>query len=112
MSTGLAILAVVLALQNTSWTTASHPEFRLAFDETSVNGNLICNRFKGGVESDGSHLRLDKLITTRRGCGPAESQAEMALKQKLERVREYRFEGSSMILLDASGREVLRLRPA
>lgn len=69
-----------------------------------------CNRGGGRYESNDVELKLGRIATTKKGC-PADSRAGEFL-DKLSKVREYRFEGTELVLTQAGGTAPMRLQPA
>lgn len=83
------------------------PDIRFSPDGR-VSGNSGCNRFNGSVKVRGQALFFGPLASTRMACpGPLDAQ-ERAFYAALARVAGYALE-DGVTLVDAEGREVLRL---
>lgn len=84
----------------------------------TARGNTGCNVWSSAFMQDDSSvaspLRFGQATTTRRLCEGARDQTEKRFLSALPQVRAHRLQGSQLVLLDAAGKEVMRLarRPA
>lgn len=83
----------------------------LAFPEESrASGNGGCNQFNGPYTQDGDILRFGPLVSTRRACiDTAGNRQESEFMGALRTTRSFSVSGDELVL-QAYGREVLRLR--
>lgn len=77
-----------------------------------VSGEGGCNRFAGKAVIGPGSLVLGPLMSTRMACPGERSVQEGHYLAALERARGWRLDGRVLILLDAGGTVVARLRPA
>jgi len=82
-----------------------------AFVDGRVAGSTGCNRYTGPYRVDGSSLELGPLAVTLMACLPPRDAVERAYLATLERVAARRVESGELVLLDASGGELLRFTP-
>ncbi len=75
-----------------------------------AEGSGGCNRFSGGWTADGAALRIGPLAATRRACLPAPMQQEDRFFAALEAARGFRIEAGRLVLVDAAGAPLARLR--
>lgn len=87
------------------------PEVDFAKDGTLV-GDTGCNEFGGTWETDGKRLSIKRRNKTSRNCAKQFLDLEHAFAGALDRTASAKPAGSDLILLDAEGRELLRLTPA
>jgi putative lipoprotein len=81
----------------------------LSFDaEGRVSGSGGCNRLSTSVQIDGSSLTFGAIATTRRMCDPAVMNQEAKFLLALERTRQFRVEGSRLVLLGRAGGELVQ----
>lgn len=84
----------------------------------TARGNTGCNVWSAAFLQDeptvASSLRFGDATTTRRLCDSSRDQTEKRFLSALPQVRSHQFQGSQLVLLDAAGKEVMRLarRPA
>jgi uncharacterized lipoprotein YbaY/heat shock protein HslJ len=72
-------------------------EFDRAAKRASGDGG--CNRFSGGFESDGTSLRVSRVISTRRACLDRETQrVETDFLRRLEQVTRFQIQGDTLRL--------------
>lgn len=75
-----------------------------------VSGSTGCNRLMGDYTLDGPQLRFVSTATSRRACLDEADAIERQFLAGLEQVRGWRIEGRLLLLTDAGGTPVLRLR--
>lgn len=75
-----------------------------------VSGSAGVNRIRGRARTDGDALHLGPLAITRMAGGAEAMDEEEAMLAALDRVARYRLEGDALILLDADGEPMIRLR--
>lgn len=80
----------------------------LRFTQTSVRGKAACNTFFGAFRESQENIEITGVNTTRMLC-TGRMELEQALLGSLVRVRSYRIDGSTVLLLDADGRAIARL---
>lgn len=81
------------------------PEGRLA-------ASVGCNRMMGSVKVSGKTLAFSAIASTKMACAdPDLNKNEQALAKALVSAASYRDLKAGKALVDASGRELLRLRP-
>lgn len=80
----------------------------LRFTQTSVRGKAACNAFFGAFRESQNSIEIAGINTTRMLCA-GRMELEQALLGSLPRVRSYRVDGATLLLLDADGRAVARL---
>jgi putative lipoprotein len=68
-----------------------------------------CNRFNGGYEADGAALRFGPAAQTNMACAEAEMDQEARFHAALARVRTWRADGATLLLLDEAGGVAMRL---
>lgn len=83
----------------------------VTFPEASrASGNGGCNQFNGPYTQDGDLLRFGPLVSTRRACvDNASNLQESSFLGALRSTRSFSISGDELVL-QAYGREVLRLR--
>jgi heat shock protein HslJ len=74
-----------------------------------VAGSGGCNRFRGPAKIADSSITFGPVAATRMMCEPEISDQESKFFRALDAVRGWRFNGSGLILLDASGNSIFRL---
>jgi putative lipoprotein len=72
-------------------------------------GSTGCNRYAAPLEIAATTIRLGEIVMTRRACPPAIMDQEQRFVAALAAARTYRQEGDVLILLDETGRPLLRL---
>lgn len=78
-----------------------------------VYGTGGCNRFRGGVRLQGADgIAFGQLASTMMACEGPPSEQEARFHAALAAARHWRIEGEALLLLDAGGTAVLRLRRA
>lgn len=80
----------------------------LRFTQTSVRGKAACNSFFGAFRENHDNIEIAGINTTRMLCS-GRMELEQALLGSLARVKSYRIDGNTVLLLDADGRAVARL---
>jgi putative lipoprotein len=73
-----------------------------------VAGRGGCNRYGGSVKVSGASLLMSELFATKMACAPALMDQETRYMAALQAVRSYRMEGSTLVLVDATGKVRLR----
>jgi heat shock protein HslJ len=77
-----------------------------------VAGSGGCNAFVGSAVLQGSELRLGPLAATRRACMPTPSGQEDMFFKALENTRTARLEDEQLVLVDQTGKVLVRLAKA
>ncbi len=78
------------------------------FTQTSIRGKAACNSFFGAFrESDGG-IEIGGINVTRMLCN-GRMELERAFFDGLARVRSYRVDGGTLVLMDAAGKAIARL---
>jgi putative lipoprotein len=99
-------------LEGTSWVMSSAgkrvPSISFAADG-KVAGSGGCNRFFGSYEQTGDALIFSPLGATRMACPPDIMRKEQSFFDMLKRVRSAKLEGSTLVLMDGTGRELAKL---
>ena len=79
----------------------------------NAGGNTGCNVWSSAFLQDDSSvaspLRFGQTTTTRRLCEGVRDQTEKRFLSALPQVRAHSLQGSQLVLLDAAGKEVMRL---
>jgi heat shock protein HslJ len=99
-------------LSGTTWMMASAGKRppSISFEaDGKVAGSGGCNRFFGGYEQDGESLSFSPLGATRMACPPGIMKIEQDFFDMLGAVRKARVEASTLVLIDAAGKELARL---
>jgi heat shock protein HslJ len=79
----------------------------------SVSGRSGCNRYSASVDVDDSGMRVGAVAGTKMACPGVRMKIEQAYTQSLTSVRNYRFDGDTLMLLDEDSTPLLRFeRPA
>ena len=79
------------------------------FADGRLSGFAGCNRFNAANELDGDRLELADIAMTRMAC-PRRDAVESAYVKKLEAIAGWRAVDDELVLLDADGAELVRLR--
>ena len=82
----------------------------LDFTNGQVSGTAFCNSFGGSYEVDGSALTLGQLVSTLMACEDMGPETEYFAA--LGKVASYRRDGSTLVLSDADGADLVVLIPA
>jgi len=111
--------AVALApLEGTAWLAedidgrgvVDRAQSTLAFDAgQKVAGRAACNRYFGTFQQSADMVEIKPGGTTRMACPPAVMEQEDRFLAALSTVRKARREGDALLLLDESGRVLMRL---
>jgi heat shock protein HslJ len=72
-------------------------------DDGRINGSAGCNTYMGSYHSDGQHLTIGPLATTRMLCAQPLMDQETAYLAALQKATQYAFESGRLVLRDASG---------
>ncbi|WP_036260691.1 META domain-containing protein [Methylocapsa aurea] len=83
----------------------------LRIEAGRASGNAGCNRFGGSAQIAESQLTFGRLLSTKMACPPAVMAQENRFLEALGAARSYSFEGSTLLLRDASGIVLMRLSP-
>ncbi|BDG74130.1 YbaY family lipoprotein [Roseomonas fluvialis] len=82
----------------------------ITFDGTGrAHGTGGCNRFNGGYEADGPALRFGPAAQTNMACAEPAMDQEARFHAALARVRTWRADGATLLLLDEAGGVAMRL---
>ncbi len=84
----------------------------LHFQEGRVTVEGSCNHGGGDAEVSGHQLRIGRLVTTDKLCGPAASDVEAAVARVLEGSVAYRVEAATLTLSNPNGSGLLLRAPA
>ena len=76
----------------------------------TVVGAGGCTSFRGPVAGDDAKLVLGPLSAGTASCGEAVDRQEQSYLQALQAVTGYALNGDELILLDAAGQELVRVR--
>lgn len=66
--------------------------------QTKASGKLACNNFFGTAILQANRLRIDKMATTRKQCGPDISSVEMMVSNTLSNWSEIQISAKKLIL--------------
>lgn len=98
------------AVQGVPGATEAHLVFTA---DGAVYGSGGCNRLRGGYRTTGADgLELGPLASTMMACPSPADEAERHVLDALGAVRRWRVEGGVLLLMDAGGATLLRLRAA
>ena len=75
----------------------------------TIIGNGGCTGFRGPFFSSGNSITLGPLSAGTASCGQAADQQEQAYLEALQAATSYSLDGNELVLLDASGKELVRL---
>jgi putative lipoprotein len=99
-------------LAGTTWVLASAgkrpPSISFAAD-SKVAGSGGCNRFFGSYMQNGEDLSFSPLGATRMACPAGIMKMEQGFFDMLAKVSKARIDASTLVLLDAAGKELARL---
>lgn len=90
------------------------PEHRptMTFSEQGASGRTPCNRWEGLFGGAPPNVRFEQVRQTEMACtGPGVMQLERQFLDGINRMNSIRPDGSTIVLLDAQGREIMRLAP-
>jgi heat shock protein HslJ len=105
------------SLAGTSWAVTSlngtqqplaGTQLTLSFLNAEVLGTAGCNTFRGPYVASGTTVALGPLATTRAFCDDARAQQEAAYLEALKSAASWRRDGTTLVLFDAAGTEVVR----
>jgi heat shock protein HslJ len=99
-------------LAGTSWVMASAGKRppSISFEaDGKVAGSGGCNRFFGNYEQNGESLSFSPLGATRMACPTGIMKIEHGFFAMLGAVRKAKLEASTLVLIDAAGKELARL---
>lgn len=107
-------------LENTHWklewipgtkieslTPQKTPFIELNSQSHRMSGSGGCNRLMGPYELEGDHLRFEGATRTMMACASG-MKTEGALVDALDKVREWKVQGSTLSLMDADGHVLAR----
>jgi heat shock protein HslJ len=80
----------------------------IRFTQTSIRGRAPCNMYFGAFREGPAGIEIGGINETRMMC-EGRMELERAFIDGLARARSYRVEGGTILLLDATGKPVLRL---
>lgn len=90
-------------------TTNSPDEAYIEFDgKGGVNGCTGANTFFGSYSLESGEISIEGVNTSRMGAGPYR-ETEHAVLTAMREAKSFSVEGNTVKLLDASGREVMKL---
>lgn len=94
--------------------TAPQVESTLAFEaDSTINGSGGCNAFRGEVVFGAENaLSVDRVAGTQRACPEPAMEQELRFLRALTDVDRYARENGMLVLYDADGAPVLRMRRA
>lgn len=101
--------------QGTEITPIKGARIDLTFDPRGrISGSDGCNRYLSGFTRSKSSLSFGPIATTRKACTATDGRTEQAraYAERLGRVSAYRIEDGRLLLLDADGATLVRLRAA
>ncbi|MGI1664123.1 META domain-containing protein [Palleronia sp. KMU-117] len=82
------------------------------FEDDAFAAWAGCNRFSGGYSRDGATITVPETVAaTMMACPPPLDTLEREMIEAMISAKGLAFEGTSLVLTDASGAEVLRLIP-
>jgi heat shock protein HslJ len=84
----------------------------MSFAHGRLSGFNGCNRYTTSYTLDGDQLTIKPPAATTMACAEPGSAVEPEFMGKLAEARQIKLDGETLILLDAGGRTLLRLRPA
>jgi putative lipoprotein len=101
----------VIAVRGEAVEVAPLPEIAF-FEEGRFAAWAGCNRFSGGYSRDGASITVPATVAaTMMACPPPLDTLEREMIDAMIAAAGLAFEGTSLVLSDASGAEVLRLIP-
>lgn len=101
----------VIALRGQPVEVAPLPEIAF-FEEGRFAAWAGCNRFSGGYSRDGATITVPETVAaTMMACPPPLDTLEREMIDAMISATGLAFEGTSLVLADATGTEVLRLIP-
>lgn len=103
------MLAVALILAGTSWTAVDGSQ-TLAFQQGKMGGHGGCNGYGAAYHQKGSALRFGPIMATRMACAPAVMRGEQRWFERLDAVRRADVSRGQLVLRNAAGQVVLRLK--
>jgi heat shock protein HslJ len=77
-----------------------------------LSGSAGCNSFGGGYTADGKNLAVGALASTKKYCGDITGlmDQESAFLAALASAKTYEVQGNQVVMLDAGGSQILRLK--
>ena len=84
------------------------PHIQFDPEKKRVTGYSGVNIFSGGYSTNGSHLRMSSMASTRRAGSPELMQFEATYLKALSATRSYRVDGDILEFLNVSGHVVAR----
>lgn len=111
-------IAPSAALDGTGWILAELPEvpltgqddLTLRFEQGRASGTDGCNRFMGEYAATASTIRINAGGGTRMACPPEIMAQALTYRNALASAQDYRIQGNTLTLLDASGSVTARFR--
>ena len=85
----------------------AHSTLRFAAPN-QVDGNTSCNLFRGPIATANGIIQIGPLASTRRACTPELMDQERHYLMALAQASGMRLDGTELVLLDESGKELVR----
>jgi heat shock protein HslJ len=82
------------------------------FEDGIVAGSTGCNRYRAPCRIEGAGLEIGPAAMTMMACDPERTTVEQAFTAALARTVGWARDGEALVLVDAAGAELLRLRAA
>ncbi|MGE3143185.1 MAG: META domain-containing protein [Hyphomonadaceae bacterium] len=83
----------------------------IVFNEEGASGRTACNQWQARFAGIAPHIRFTDFRVTEVSCPPPLQRIEQTFLEGLRRMDGMRPEGGSLVLIDAAGREIMRLAP-
>jgi heat shock protein HslJ len=99
------------SLAGTHWTLAGSAAERpptLDFTDTGAAGFAGCNQWFATLRQEAGALRFESIGSTRMACEGPRMEVERSFLAALERARNARRDGDTLVLLDEAGGEAAR----
>ena len=77
-----------------------------------MTGSTGCNQYSAAYKTDGDQLTLGQVASTKKACPAPAGAVEAEYLRALDQIASWRIDGDELVLGDAGGQEVLRLREA
>ena len=87
---------------------AARPSGTIRFTQTSIRGKGPCNTYVGSFRENQGGIEIGGINETRMHCA-GRMELERAFLDGLARARSYRFDGGTLLLMDADGKPMVRL---
>jgi heat shock protein HslJ len=79
-------------------------------DAQNVSGSSGCNRYTASYALDGDTLQIGSPGTTLIGCEGVQQAVEVEFRRAMGEIKTWRIDGEELVLADADGKELLRLK--